>query len=152
MPQRCRRCRTRAAHGRPGGGGEGLTSPVPCPAGTFITEWQEGGRQCEAFLAGDERSYQAVADQLVLIAQVLRFDGWLVNIENALSVSAAPAWRPPRPAAPPRVLASPRPTPEWLPEQQQGPPLVSSEGQLPVSVTWSETEPCPALRPGTSCG
>nr|KAF6455864.1 endo-beta-N-acetylglucosaminidase [Rousettus aegyptiacus] len=59
-----------------------------CVLGTFITEWQEGGRQCEAFLAGDERSYQAVADQLVLIAQVLRFDGWLVNIENALSVTA----------------------------------------------------------------
>lgn len=97
---------------RPAGGWGGRPDLAgPLSAGTFITEWQEGGRQCEAFLAGDERSYQAVADQLVLIAQVLRFDGWLVNIENALSVSAAPAWRPPRPAAPPRVLASPRPGP-----------------------------------------
>lgn len=94
---------------RPAGGWGGRPDLAgPLSAGTFITEWQEGGRQCEAFLAGDERSYQAVADQLVLIAQVLRFDGWLVNIENALSVSAAPAWRPPWPAAPPRVLASPR--------------------------------------------
>lgn len=57
------------------------------PTGTFITEWKEGERLCEAFLAGDERSYQAVARQLVLIAQFFRFDGWLINIENSLSVS-----------------------------------------------------------------
>ncbi|XP_004433003.1 PREDICTED: cytosolic endo-beta-N-acetylglucosaminidase [Ceratotherium simum simum] len=56
--------------------------------GTFITEWKEGGQLCEAFLAGDERSYQAVADQLVLIAQFFRFDGWLINIENSLSLAA----------------------------------------------------------------
>nr|XP_004655302.2 cytosolic endo-beta-N-acetylglucosaminidase isoform X1 [Jaculus jaculus] len=56
--------------------------------GTFITEWKDGGRLCEAFLAGDERSYRAVADQLVHIAQFFRFDGWLVNIENALSPAA----------------------------------------------------------------
>ncbi|XP_025323992.1 cytosolic endo-beta-N-acetylglucosaminidase isoform X1 [Canis lupus baileyi] len=59
-----------------------------CVLGTFITEWKEGGRLCEAFLAGDERSYQAVADQLVLIAQFFRFDGWLINIENSLSLAA----------------------------------------------------------------
>ncbi|KAF3817186.1 hypothetical protein GH733_011586 [Mirounga leonina] len=41
-----------------------------------------------AFLAGDERSYRAVADQLVLIAQFFRFDGWLINIENSLSLAA----------------------------------------------------------------
>uniref|UniRef100_A0A452QJ88 Cytosolic endo-beta-N-acetylglucosaminidase TIM barrel domain-containing protein n=1 Tax=Ursus americanus TaxID=9643 RepID=A0A452QJ88_URSAM len=56
--------------------------------GTFITEWKEGGRLCEAFLAGDESSYRAVADQLVLIAQFFRFDGWLINIENSLSLAA----------------------------------------------------------------
>lgn len=56
--------------------------------GTFITEWKEGGRLCEAFLAGGDRSYQAVADRLVLLAQFLRFDGWLINIENSLSPAA----------------------------------------------------------------
>ncbi|XP_032473466.1 cytosolic endo-beta-N-acetylglucosaminidase isoform X3 [Phocoena sinus] len=59
-----------------------------CVLGTFITEWKEGERLCEAFLAGDERSYQAVARQLVLIAQFFRFDGWLINIENSLSLAA----------------------------------------------------------------
>ncbi|KAG8507489.1 Cytosolic endo-beta-N-acetylglucosaminidase [Galemys pyrenaicus] len=56
--------------------------------GTFITEWKEGGQHCEAFLAGDERSFRAVADQLVRIAQFFRFDGWLINIENSLSLAA----------------------------------------------------------------
>ncbi|XP_053767821.1 cytosolic endo-beta-N-acetylglucosaminidase isoform X2 [Desmodus rotundus] len=59
-----------------------------CVLGTFITEWKSGGQQCEAFLAGDDRAYQAVADQLVLMAQFLHFDGWLVNIENSLSPAA----------------------------------------------------------------
>eukprot|EP00069_Balaena_mysticetus_P004019 bmy_17061T0 len=59
-----------------------------CVLGTFITEWKEGERLCEAFLAGDERSYRAVAHQLVLIAQFFRFDGWLINIENSLSLAA----------------------------------------------------------------
>nr|XP_060501184.1 cytosolic endo-beta-N-acetylglucosaminidase isoform X2 [Panthera onca] len=59
-----------------------------CVLGTFIAEWKEGGQLCEAFLAGDERSYQAVADQLVLIAQFFRFDGWLINIESSLSLAA----------------------------------------------------------------
>lgn len=71
------------------------------PTGTFITEWKEGERLCEAFLAGDERSYQAVARQLVLIAQFFRFDGWLINIENSLSVSTpAPGAWPTGPCAP----------------------------------------------------
>uniref|UniRef100_G1NW58 Cytosolic endo-beta-N-acetylglucosaminidase n=1 Tax=Myotis lucifugus TaxID=59463 RepID=G1NW58_MYOLU len=56
--------------------------------GTFITEWKEGGQLCEAFLAGDDRSFQAVADRLVLLAQFLHFDGWLINIENSLSPAA----------------------------------------------------------------
>ncbi|XP_052051577.1 cytosolic endo-beta-N-acetylglucosaminidase isoform X2 [Apodemus sylvaticus] len=59
-----------------------------CVLGTFITEWQEGGRLCEAFLAGDESSFRAVADRLVQIAQFFRFDGWLINIENSLSQAA----------------------------------------------------------------
>ncbi|XP_070415867.1 cytosolic endo-beta-N-acetylglucosaminidase isoform X2 [Equus przewalskii] len=59
-----------------------------CVLGTFITEWIAGGQLCEAFLAGDERSYQAVADQLVSLARFFRFDGWLINIENSLSLAA----------------------------------------------------------------
>lgn len=41
---------------------------------------------CEAFLK-DEESYRAVADKLVQISHCYGFDGWLINIENALSVS-----------------------------------------------------------------
>ncbi|KAM9209498.1 cytosolic endo-beta-N-acetylglucosaminidase isoform 1-T1 [Dugong dugon] len=59
-----------------------------CVLGTFITEWSEGEKLCEAFLAGAERSFRAVADQLVRIAQFFRFDGWLINIENSLSLAA----------------------------------------------------------------
>ncbi|XP_054834832.1 cytosolic endo-beta-N-acetylglucosaminidase isoform X2 [Eublepharis macularius] len=57
--------------------------------GTFITEWSDGGKMCESFLAGEEEAYRAVAEQLAAIAQFYRFDGWLVNIENSLSVTAA---------------------------------------------------------------
>ncbi|XP_032994924.1 cytosolic endo-beta-N-acetylglucosaminidase isoform X1 [Lacerta agilis] len=56
--------------------------------GTFITEWGDGAKMCESFLASEE-AYHAVANQLAAIAQFYRFDGWLVNIENSLSVSAA---------------------------------------------------------------
>ncbi|XP_046533530.1 cytosolic endo-beta-N-acetylglucosaminidase isoform X2 [Equus quagga] len=59
-----------------------------CVLGTFITEWIAGGQLCEAFLAGDEHSYQVVADQLVSLARFFRFDGWLINIENSLSLAA----------------------------------------------------------------
>ncbi|XP_053156280.1 cytosolic endo-beta-N-acetylglucosaminidase isoform X2 [Hemicordylus capensis] len=57
--------------------------------GTFITEWTDGEKMCEAFLAGEEEAYHAVAEQLAAIAQFYHFDGWLVNIENALSAPAA---------------------------------------------------------------
>ncbi|XP_049632104.1 cytosolic endo-beta-N-acetylglucosaminidase isoform X1 [Suncus etruscus] len=56
--------------------------------GTFITEWTNGALLCESFLAGHESSYQAVADKLVQVAQFFRFDGWLINIENSLSLAA----------------------------------------------------------------
>ncbi|KAG7335189.1 hypothetical protein KOW79_001785 [Hemibagrus wyckioides] len=52
--------------------------------GTFITEWTEGGKICEVFLAEEEK-YRSVADKLVQIAQCYGFDGWLINIENVLS-------------------------------------------------------------------
>uniref|UniRef100_A0A3B3ZNA8 Cytosolic endo-beta-N-acetylglucosaminidase n=1 Tax=Periophthalmus magnuspinnatus TaxID=409849 RepID=A0A3B3ZNA8_9GOBI len=53
--------------------------------GTFITEWTEGAKVCEDFLK-DEESYRAVADKLVQICHCYGFDGWLINIENELSV------------------------------------------------------------------
>ncbi|XP_048675269.2 cytosolic endo-beta-N-acetylglucosaminidase isoform X2 [Caretta caretta] len=56
--------------------------------GTFITEWTSGGKLCESFLAGEAAAYHAVAVQLGRIARFYRFDGWLVNIENALSEAA----------------------------------------------------------------
>lgn len=54
--------------------------------GTFITEWEDGAVACETFLK-DEESYRAVADKLVQICYFYGFDGWLINIENTLSVS-----------------------------------------------------------------
>ncbi|XP_037259106.1 cytosolic endo-beta-N-acetylglucosaminidase isoform X1 [Falco biarmicus] len=57
--------------------------------GTFITEWTDGEKLCESFLAGGEEAYHAVSEQLARIAQHYRFDGWLVNIENMLSAAAA---------------------------------------------------------------
>ncbi|KAM3909984.1 cytosolic endo-beta-N-acetylglucosaminidase isoform 1-T2 [Leptodactylus fuscus] len=56
--------------------------------GTFITEWEDGAKVCEAILSGDESTYKAVADQMVALARFYRFDGWLVNIENVLSPAA----------------------------------------------------------------
>ncbi|XP_040186651.1 cytosolic endo-beta-N-acetylglucosaminidase [Rana temporaria] len=53
--------------------------------GTFITEWEDGAKVCESILSGEESTYKAVADQMVMLAQFYRFDGWLVNIENVLS-------------------------------------------------------------------
>ncbi len=55
-------------------------------SGTFITEWTDGAATCEAFLK-DEESYRSVADKLVQISHCYGFDGWLINIENVLSVS-----------------------------------------------------------------
>ncbi|XP_064423526.1 cytosolic endo-beta-N-acetylglucosaminidase isoform X2 [Latimeria chalumnae] len=52
--------------------------------GTFITEWVDGEKVCESFLAGEE-ALRAVADQMVRVARYYRFDGWLINIENKLT-------------------------------------------------------------------
>uniref|UniRef100_A0A670Y734 Cytosolic endo-beta-N-acetylglucosaminidase n=1 Tax=Pseudonaja textilis TaxID=8673 RepID=A0A670Y734_PSETE len=57
--------------------------------GTFITEWMDGEKTCESFLAGEEEAYLAVAKQLAAIAEFYHFDGWLINIENTLSASSA---------------------------------------------------------------
>ncbi|XP_036408867.1 cytosolic endo-beta-N-acetylglucosaminidase isoform X1 [Megalops cyprinoides] len=55
--------------------------------GTFITEWTDGGKMCELFLA-EEESYRMAADRLVQITHCYGFDGWLINIENSLSEMA----------------------------------------------------------------
>lgn len=83
----------------------------PPPPGTFITEFTDGEKLCEAFLAGGEEGYHAVSKQLARIAQHYRFDGWLVNIENTLSVSRGRAGPPPRPLPCPHAAAvrGPRP-------------------------------------------
>lgn len=68
--------------------GEQILCKISCCdwPGTFITEWDDGAATCEAFLK-EEESYRAVADKLVQICHCYGFDGWLINIENALSVS-----------------------------------------------------------------
>ncbi|XP_051888867.1 cytosolic endo-beta-N-acetylglucosaminidase isoform X3 [Pristis pectinata] len=55
--------------------------------GTFITEWKGGAAICETFLENEE-SFHELAEKLVMIAQCFQFDGWLVNIENELSLTA----------------------------------------------------------------
>lgn len=79
--------------------------------GTFITEWTDGEKLCEAFLAGGEEAYHAVSEQLARIAQHYRFDGWLVNVENTLSVSRGCAL----PASPPALTLLPHGGPRPMP-------------------------------------
>ncbi|XP_042913021.2 cytosolic endo-beta-N-acetylglucosaminidase [Parasteatoda tepidariorum] len=51
--------------------------------GTFITEWDDGIKVCEALLENEDAVEQLSA-QLVKIANYFNFDGWLINIENKL--------------------------------------------------------------------
>eukprot|EP00879_Flechtneria_rotunda_P009445 GHRR01009887.1.p1 GENE.GHRR01009887.1~~GHRR01009887.1.p1 ORF type:complete len:846 (+),score=292.20 GHRR01009887.1:222-2759(+) len=53
--------------------------------GTFITEFGQGRHICNR-LFSSKASAEAVADQLVAIAAHYGFEGWLVNIENSLSL------------------------------------------------------------------
>ncbi len=55
--------------------------------GTIITEFDEGRRVCSDILRDDE-SVTAFVEKCVEIADVHGFDGWLVNIENALDKEA----------------------------------------------------------------
>lgn len=80
-------------------------SALATSPGTFITEWTDGERLCEAFLAGGEEAFRAVGEQLARIAQHYGFDGWLVNLENTLSVSCCGAL----PCSPPCPRTAPRP-------------------------------------------
>jgi mannosyl-glycoprotein endo-beta-N-acetylglucosaminidase len=53
--------------------------------GTLITEHAEGEANCASILESVATA-EAFADRLVQIAAHYRFDGWLVNIENPLTV------------------------------------------------------------------
>jgi len=59
--------------------------------GTLITEWEAGKQMCAEFLKS-EVEWRVLADQLVAIAVHYGFDGWLINIENALQVWPTVVW------------------------------------------------------------
>ncbi|XP_038212048.1 uncharacterized protein LOC119832451 isoform X2 [Zerene cesonia] len=52
--------------------------------GTVITEWSDGVAFWERVLQS-ESEWQNLASALVAIAKTLKFDGWLLNIENKIS-------------------------------------------------------------------
>ncbi|OWR52381.1 cytosolic endo-beta-N-acetylglucosaminidase isoform 1 [Danaus plexippus plexippus] len=52
--------------------------------GTVITEWADGVAMWEKLLSS-ESEWQDFASMLVAIAKTLKFDGWLLNIENKVS-------------------------------------------------------------------
>ncbi|CAH2106840.1 unnamed protein product [Euphydryas editha] len=52
--------------------------------GTVITEWAEGVALWDKILQS-ESDWQHFASALVAIAKTLRFDGWLLNIENKIA-------------------------------------------------------------------
>ncbi|KAH7433439.1 hypothetical protein KP509_07G070000 [Ceratopteris richardii] len=69
-----------------------VTIPPPCwtnaahrhgvqVLGTFITEWNAGKVLCKKLLESKESVY-LYASHLTNLAEVLGFDGWLINIEN----------------------------------------------------------------------
>ncbi|KAI5073741.1 hypothetical protein GOP47_0011754 [Adiantum capillus-veneris] len=69
-----------------------VTLPPPCwvntahrhgaqVLGTFITEWDAGEALCRRLLASKESVF-LYASRLAKLAEVLGFDGWLINIEN----------------------------------------------------------------------
>lgn len=61
--------------------------PIIC-AGTIITEWGEGTMFWEDVLSS-ELKLQNFISVLVTIAQTLKFDGWLLNIENKVQMLPA---------------------------------------------------------------
>ena len=54
--------------------------------GTIITEWKDGAMLCD-WLLRDEGTIQRFVEQIVAITHYYNLDGWLVNIENNISVS-----------------------------------------------------------------
>eukprot|EP00094_Tigriopus_californicus_P010058 TCALIF_09699-PA protein Name:"Similar to ENGASE Cytosolic endo-beta-N-acetylglucosaminidase (Homo sapiens)" AED:0.13 eAED:0.13 QI:0/-1/0/1/-1/1/1/0/383 len=53
--------------------------------GTIITEWESGTDLCEQFLSSDE-SVDLLVSKCVAICHCFSFEGWLVNIENDLTL------------------------------------------------------------------
>lgn len=57
-----------------------------CPIyGTVITEWEEGKQLCTEMLSSEAKMDRSI-QQLVNICLYYRFDGWLINIENAVDM------------------------------------------------------------------
>ena len=55
--------------------------------GTLITEWQDGKALCDELLES-KGNITKLAKKMSGIAAHFGFDGWLVNIENVIDVSA----------------------------------------------------------------
>ena len=72
----------------PGWTNAGHSNGVPV-LGTFITEWDSGKEICEGFLETESVRHRLVR-KLVRIANYYRFDGWLINIENDISMENVP--------------------------------------------------------------
>lgn len=53
--------------------------------GTIITEWESGVGLCEQFLSSDD-SMELFVSKCVEICEYYSFEGWLVNIENDLTL------------------------------------------------------------------
>lgn len=70
---------------------------LPCPSsccgpqvlGTLITEWEQGAANCRQ-LFGSLAAAEHTATQLAAIAQAYGFDGWVINIENAVDPQHVP--------------------------------------------------------------
>ena len=56
--------------------------------GTIITEWDDGSKLCSEILEDDKM--EQFVSKCVKIMQVEQFDGWLLNIENALTKNQVP--------------------------------------------------------------
>lgn len=53
--------------------------------GTVITEWSEGVKLWDEVLES-EHKFKNFASALVAIAKCLKFDGWLLNVENKVKI------------------------------------------------------------------
>lgn len=49
--------------------------------GTVITEWNNGTTFWDKVLSSEEEMQHCIS-ALVLVAKTLKFDGWLLNVEN----------------------------------------------------------------------
>lgn len=63
--------------------------------GTFITEWDEGYIETIKLLEGKNGDKYYYARKLIEIAEKLKFDGWLINVEHSMKEAEVPilvAW------------------------------------------------------------